>query len=318
MVKVAAKVGSKKVPLVSVLIGTRDRPEPLLRCLESVFRQDYRSFEILVLDDCSESRDICTFLSREISDFRLKCFRSDRQLGVAGGRNFLMRKAKGDIFVVIDDDAVFADKGCVSRAVKYLGKNPVVGILAFKIVDHCADEEGLIVPFSKRCLQRQRGIADRKQLVSYYLGGGHAIRRSVIEQCGYYQDDLGFGDEELDLSYRVVQAGIKILYVPDNVVHHYPEPSVLGGGVKGSRSELYFRVRNRIWLAYKYLPFPFLAVHLFARLGVYSVDALKNRQVKDFLQGIGSAVSGLRKLPRTSLDGAAVKYLKKHFGRLWY
>lgn len=311
-------MSGKDKTLVSILVGTRNRQAPLLKCIRSALRQDWPNLEVLVLDDLSEDFNACKFLSSEVKDRRLKCFRGKRQLGVAGGRNFLMRKARGDVFIVIDDDAIFSGKECISRVVAHLAQNPNIGILAFKIIDHRNDRDRLLIPFSKLHYRRQPQLAEQQQLVSYYLGGGHAIRREVIERCGFYQGNLIFGNEELDLSYRAIQAGIKIVYVPDIVVHHYPEPSVFRGKGITRHSELYFRVRNRIWLAYKYLPFPYLPVYLLLWFGIYGVAALKGRNLKDFLNGISNGIQRFDELERTPLGKRAVRYLRSNFGRLWY
>lgn len=309
---------SLKQPLVSVLIATRDRPQTLLKCLVSVFDQDYPNFEVLVLDDNSETHDICEILSEELGGKKVKCFRSNKRIGVAGARNFLMKKSKGEIFLFIDDDAVFSSNDCISRTVRHFRGDTGVGIIAFKIINHTGEREKLLVPFSQYCRFKHPDVIENKQTVSYYLGGGHAINRKVIEQCGLYQDNFGFGGEELDLSYRVVQAGMKILYAPDIVVHHYPGSSLFGVRDRGDYSELYFRVRNRIWLAYKYIPFPYLPVYLFLWFMSYGATALKIFDVRNLFLGIRDGVRELRPLKRTPLDQNALKYLRANFGRLWY
>lgn len=307
---------SKRPPPIAVLVATRNRPESLLRCLKSILGQDYPNIEVLILDDFSKGIQICDLVSSEMGDPRVKCFRSDQQLGVAGARNFLMRKASGEIFIIIDDDAVFQDRNDLSLAVRHLSENPNVGILAFRIVDHFKGRENLLVPFSRWWRFKYPDIVEKQQAVSYYVGAGHAIRRDVVEQCGFYQEDLGYGEEEMDLSYRVSQAGVKVLYTPDIVVHHYPEPTVFDS--KGKRSEIYFTTRNRIWLAYKYLPSLYLVTYLLFWLGVCLVKALRRLRISEFLVGVKDGVKALNLLERTPLDKDTTKYLRKHFGRLWY
>jgi len=305
-------------PLVSVLIGSRDRPVSVIRCLHSVFSQDYHNLEVLVLDDNSSRYRLDELLASVFRDRRLRCFRSDISLGVASGRNFLMQWAKGEILCFIDDDAYFADSGCVSRIVEAFARNPQVGILATKIVDHQPSGENLFVPFSRWWRLWRRHLAETPQLVSYYVGGCHAIRRRVIEQCGNYQNDLFFGGEEMDLSYRAVQAGIQIMYLPSVVVHHYPAPSVANHHQSRYRSELYFYVRNRFFLAFKYLPSIYIPVYLSVWLCIYGLSALRRGAFREFLSGLLAGVIGLKNLQRTPLNQQAVTYLKSHYGRLWY
>lgn len=304
---------------VSVLIGSRNRPQVLTRCLESVLRQDYPSLEVIVLDDASDQLDLCSFLVTRFPDVRLRCLRSASQLGVAGGRNKLMKEAKGDIFCFIDDDAYFQDNCAITRFVEAFQAYPEVGILACKIVDHRASYKVLLVPFSQRSRKKHPGLIEAPRFVSYYLGGCHAIRREVISHCGMYQSDLMFGEEELDLSYRAVSAGYRILYEPRVVVHHWPQPSVVVGKAgQGNKTELYHHVRNRLFLAYKYLPWKYVPSYLTIWLGKYCIEALRRGVVGAYLRGLTDGLRWLSEVRRTPLDAHAVEYLKRHFGRLWF
>ena len=303
---------------VSVLIGSRDRPDTLYRSVDSVLAQEYRPLELLILDDNSNRHRLAELVRARFSDKRVHCFRTERSLGVAGGRNFLMRQAGGEIFCVLDDDAYFADDNCISRFVQAFQAYPQVGILASKIVDYGQDQESLKVPFTQRARQKHPALTEEIQLVSYYLGGGHAVHRRVIEQCGPYRNDLMFGEEELDLSYRAIAAGFEILYLPDVVVHHRPEPSVMNQDGKQRHLELYYHVRNRFFLAYKYLPWRYMPVYLIIWLGQYGLTAVKQSTLDQLFRGLVAGVKVTRSVNRSPLGAEAVQYLKAHYGRLWY
>lgn len=198
---------------VSVLIGSRNRIEVLIRCLKSVLAQSYPDFEVLVLDDASDE-PFCQALTDYFKDPRLKCLRSGVQLGVAGGRNRLMKEATGDILCIIDDDAIFEDSSALTRFVNAFSMDEKIGIVACKVIDHRPNGIDLCVPFPKRWRRRRPNITEQVQFVSYYLGGCHAIRKRVLELCGMYTDDLVFGEEELDLSYRVLPPDIASTMIP--------------------------------------------------------------------------------------------------------
>lgn len=299
---------------VSVLIGTRDRFATLMRCLETALEQDYPDMEILLLDDHSKE-NLAEKIYQYVSDDRLRLFRSPRPLGVAAGRNFLMRQSRGEVFVVIDDDAYFDDSGALTRIVRHLEAHPFTGILALKVIDHQNGEQDLLVPFSRRWRKKQPALPDETQTCSYYLGGFHAIRKKVIDICGPYYEGLVFGEEELDLSYRAVGAGFQIQYLPDVAAHHHPEPSVVG---KGRGAELHHHVRNRFFLAYKYLPALCVPVYLLVWLMIYALQAGKKLAWGAYLTGLWAGLQELRKTKRTPLNRAAVTYLKLHYGRVWY
>lgn len=303
---------------VSVLIGTRDRPKALFRCLKSILIQNYQKLEILVLDDCSERYDICDLLNKYHNDHRLRCFRSGRQLGIAGGRNFLMQQARGEIFVFIDDDAISADPQCLSRITGYFENHATVGIIATKVIDQSSSTANLLVPLSKRLRRKQTDVTEKMQLVSWYMGTCHAIHREVIAQCGFYMQNLVYGCEEFDLSFRAIQNNFAIIYAPDVIVYHRPEPSALGNGARGVGSEFYFYIRNRIWLGYQCLPLTCLLVYFIIWFAYYLLVSIKHLQLGVFMRGILVGVLDMKQVPRTPLSKQTIAYLKKNFGRLWY
>ncbi len=303
---------------VSILIGSRDRPEILKRCLESACAQQYSPLEILILDDNSTQVRLAEALAVQLADARVRCLRADESRGVAGGRNFLMQQAKGDIFCVIDDDAYFEDRDNIVQLVEAFKRDPKVGIVATRVVEHQAGQTDLRVPFSRRARQQQPGLTGRTQRVSYYLGTCHAIHRKVIERCGGYRDDLMFGEEELDLSYRAIEAGFELLYLPEVVVHHHPQPSVVGQRDDRPRSELYYHVRNRFFMAYQYLPALYIPTYLTVWLSLYGLRAMRQRRFKDFWGGMQAGLALIKSLQRTRLSPPTIRYLKAHHGRLWY
>lgn len=298
---------------VSVLIGTRNRPQSLRRCVESVYEQSYDDIEILILDNSPES-NTCNELHSFLDDPRVDCTHINEGYGVAKSRNWLMERASGEIFVTIDDDAVFEDEDAIRRVVA--GFESDIGIQAFKIVDHPENnEERIIAPVP----QAHTDAVDLDEAfdTSYYVGGGHAIKREVIERCGDYFDGLVYGGEELDLSYRAVDAGYSIKYNPGVVVHHYPEPSMIDGDNTGS-SEIFYRVQNRLYLAYRYLPAKYLPTYLSVWLGYFGVQALKNREVGEYLHGVQSGLKVCSEVDRAPIEKDAAGYINQHHGRLWY
>ncbi|MCB9076456.1 MAG: glycosyltransferase [Anaerolineaceae bacterium] len=303
---------------LSVLIGSRDRIDVLLRCLDHVLQQRCPSFEVLILDDNSSRYCLAEQITARFQDDRLRCFRSKTALGVAGGRNFLMQQAGGDIFCVIDDDAYFAHERCLAHIVDAFEHQPHLGILAAKVIDHQQGRTKLLVPFSRYARRKWPGIVNERQPVSYFLGTCHAIRRSVFETCGGYRADLMFGEEELDLSYRAVERKFELVYWPEVTVYHYPEASVVGRKAGYRHPELYYHIRNRFFLSYKYLPWPYIPVYLSFWLSVYGREALKLSAHREYLAGLKAGLAVLNSTDRTPLSGESVRYLKSHYGRLWY
>ena len=284
------------------------------RCLRTVVSQDYEPKEVLVLDDASKDPDSYRTLVNQYNNIQL--IRSNTQLGVAAGRNKLVSMASGDVLCFIDDDAYFAGQSALSTFVSALKRDPLIGIVACKIVDQQKDGVRLLVPF-RRAQAKDKRLADAPCYVAYYLGGCHAIRREVFERCGLYHDTV-FGEEELDLSYRAIAVGYRIYYEPRVVVHHEPMPSVVGAEAAGRGDELYYHVQNRLYLAYRYLPARYIPTYLTIWLAKYFGEALTSRKVSWFLRGLWDGLHGLRSVQRTVLHNEALLYISENHGRLWY
>jgi len=300
---------------ISILIGTKNRPSILQRALRSVLNQDYPAFECLVLDDGSvppiEDEDV-----PELDDSRVTLHRSEYSRGVAGGRNFLMARASGEVFCVLDDDAYFDDDQCLQRIAETYRERSNVGIVSFRILDYANGESPReIVPIAETAREHESDTPEIPELVSTFQGGGHALHRQVFEKCSGYKTDLTYGAEELDLSYKAIQSGFSILYNPEIIVHHYPEPSVVDGG-RGE--ELYHMTKNRWYLSYRYLPFPYALSYIMIWTGYYGLRALRELTIANYLSGIWDSINMISDWERNTLDSEAIQYLKSHHGRLWY
>lgn len=300
-------------PRVSVLIATSNRPKAFVRCLQSVNSQTYDNLEIVTLD-YSEEINSCERVADVLSDTSLDCTHVEEPYGVAGSRNWLMEQASGDIFVFIDDDARFADDKAIARAVK--GFEADVGIQAFKIIDNPESDGGRhLSPVP--AAHRSNVNLDESFQTSYFVGAGHAFRRTVIEDCGDYEDDMMYGMEEIDISYRAIENGWTIMYNPDVVVHHYPEPPVIDKDSTG-HSELHYDVANRIYFAVRHLPIVYLLSYLCIWLGYLALQAVKRGSPREYITGIKRGITLSQKTTRHPMSDDGIAYLRENHGRLWY
>ncbi|MFQ5568346.1 MAG: glycosyltransferase family 2 protein [Rhodothermales bacterium] len=298
----------------SVLIATRDRPQSLRRCLAGVARQDVPPLEVLILDDASSTPLDEEAVRRAVAGLPVRFLRSEERLGPAGCRNRLMQQARSDLFILLDDDACFADPSGIRNTIAAFEQNPEAGILAFKLIEKNPGQEGLLVPHGRRRLRRQPHLANKEGLVTHYLAGGHAVQRTVIERCGYFPPDLCYGHEELDLSYRALDAGFTILYLPSVVVHHFRDEAT----APAWPWKIYHLTRNRIRIAFTYLPMPYMPVHIGCWVLWYGLYALRHRALRAFGRGLRAGLSSLKRSPRCPLRARTIAYLKAHHGRLWY
>lgn len=88
----------------SVLLPTRNRIELLKYALETVRRQNYADWEIIVSDNCSESEQDVPGYINSLEDSRIKYFRTENFVSVTENWNNALEKATGDYIIMLGDD----------------------------------------------------------------------------------------------------------------------------------------------------------------------------------------------------------------------
>ena len=109
---------------ISIITPTYNRKEMLEQAIESVRKQSYNNFEIIIIDDCStDGTD--KFIQKYVNDNRIRYFRNDCNMGPGYNRNFGYCKSDGQYIIFLDDDDYYTDSDFFNKAIdvfKY--KNP--------------------------------------------------------------------------------------------------------------------------------------------------------------------------------------------------
>ena len=163
-------------PRLSVGIATRNRAGSLLRCLASIALVDDLVSDIIVVDDSSDP-PIGEMLQGAPPSIRSK-MRFIEQPGAQGpivARNTIMRLARNDAVMLLDDDAFVIDGLAVRNALSVLEQNPAVGAVA------CAQAEADGSPWPAAM---QPAPAGYPCYVTAYIGFAHLLRRNVFLRSG--------------------------------------------------------------------------------------------------------------------------------------
>lgn len=91
-------------PLISIYMPTWNRQQLAIRAIKSVLRQDYRHWEMIIVDDCSENFEQLQQYVSELNDPRVSYTRNDFNSGACAVRNQAILQAKGEFITGIDDD----------------------------------------------------------------------------------------------------------------------------------------------------------------------------------------------------------------------
>jgi GT2 family glycosyltransferase len=200
------------------VIPTRDRPEQLARCAESVRDSLRDGDELVVVDSASRRYDEVGAVARRFAD---EVLRADRP-GVDRARNLGWRAARHEIVLFTDDDVV-VDPGWAGAFADAADAHPEAGFLTGRIEVPVGD------PFPRREIALKREtepqVFDRGSVVNLGHGASMASRRAVLDQIGGWDEALGAGGHfrsapEVDLFDRILAAGWTGRYEPAALAFH--------------------------------------------------------------------------------------------------
>jgi len=186
-------------PRVTVLVAAYNGERFLQETLESVFAQDFESFEVVFVDDGSEDR------TGEIAQsFPVRYVRQANQ-GLPAARNAGLALARGDLVAFLDDDDLLPPTK-LSAQVRYLDEHPETGCVLGR-------QEWIFDGVEAPTLSRDPifGELGGIQLVTAM------IRRRVLEDLGGFDPSYRYA-EDRDLFIRMREHGVEIAVLPDVVL----------------------------------------------------------------------------------------------------
>jgi GT2 family glycosyltransferase len=195
-----------RAPLVSFMITTRNRITELEKTLTDSLLQEYPNVEILVVDDGSSDG---TYDRVRLKFPQVNIVRNEVNIGSIASRNDILRRAKGEYIIGLDDDSRFIEPDACRRVVERMEAEPDLGIISFQVIGP---------EFPERMDPANRLTGEWH--CSSFAACGVAIRRSMLEKTGLFPEFFFHAYEEPDLVIRAWDAGYRVLQWNDIVVYH--------------------------------------------------------------------------------------------------
>lgn len=201
-------------PKVSVCITHFSRPHKLRTALESLKRQTYQNFEVVVVDDGSPEPAVQAELARihqEIEPLGWRVLRQEnRYLGAA--RNFGARHTRGDYLIFMDDDNA-AKPHEISTLVAVAQRSGADLVTSF--YDSFESEADLAAPAPAMRFTPFGADATLGILTNCFGDANALYARAAFERVGGFTEDYGITHEDWEFFCRAVLAGLKLVCVPE-------------------------------------------------------------------------------------------------------
>ena len=224
------------------MITTRNRAADLRRTCRVLRKLNPAPLEILITaDGCMDETIQLVKAEMEKAESRnIKLIVNETGRGSVASRDRMMREARGDLVLALDDDSYPEQADCLTHIAALFEHNPKLAIANFP---QRTDE------YSETLTQKDFGLA---RLTRSFANSGAVLRRSVYLQLPGFELKFFHMYEEPDYALQCVGAGYEVLFCPAiSIRHHWS---------RQARSEMrnhHRHSRNELWSVLLRCPFPY-------------------------------------------------------------
>ena len=251
-------------PSVEIIIPHYSGIDMLERCLNSLAKTSYAAMRICVVDNGSGEETALSSLAERFGRLRILSLPSNR--GYAGGCNSGLFSSLAKYVVFMNDDTA-VDPSWLDFIVDTAEADGTVAAFQPKILslqahhtgnqvfDYAGAAGGLIdrlgYPYCYGRMfsrtENDHGQYDRKQDIFWASGVAMFARRDVVADLGGFDEDFFMHMEEIDLCWRILLRGYRVVSVPSSVVYHEGGASLPAG----EPEKVFLNHRNNIAMLLK-------------------------------------------------------------------
>jgi GT2 family glycosyltransferase len=228
----------KDNPLVSIIIPTRDNLNFLEKCIRSVDENDYRNFELIVVDNRSEKPETLEFLGKLASRENARIIAYDKPYDFSSINNLAASHARGAYLLLLNSDTEAIQTDWLTAMLE-AAQVPGAAIVGSKLLypDDTIQHAGIalwhcgVAGHLHSRLPRDEhgyfGMADAMRNCSAVTAACMLIRKSAFDELGGFDPELPIAYQEVDFCLRAWERGYRTIYTPFSLLYHI-ESAVTG------------------------------------------------------------------------------------------
>ena len=201
----------------SIIVPVYNRPDEVDELLQSLYQQTLQNFEVIIVEDGSKipCKEIC---DKYIGKIDLHYFTKENG-GPGQARNYGAKHAKGEYLIVLDSDVVLP-AGYMQAVEDEMSQEPADAFGGPDAAHESFTDTQKAISYSMTSFFTTGGIrGGKKKLDKFYPRSFNmGIRRDIYQQLNGFSK-MRFG-EDIDFSYRIVEAGYNPQLFPDAWVWH--------------------------------------------------------------------------------------------------
>jgi GT2 family glycosyltransferase/glycosyltransferase involved in cell wall biosynthesis len=221
------------IPLVSLVIPTRNRVDLLSTCLGSILEKTrYPRFEIIVVDNRSDDPATLDYLSR-LDSQRIRVLRYDEPFNYSAINNYAAAHVRGEIIGLLNNDLEVINGDWLDEMVSQAVR-PEIGCVGAMLYypDDTIQHAGVILGLggvanhayykAPRSTDHHFNRAHLVQSYSAVTGACLLVRKEIFDTIGgLNEQDLPIAFNDVDFCLRVMEAGYRNLWTPFAEFYHH-------------------------------------------------------------------------------------------------
>lgn len=289
--------------MITIVIPNYNGIKYLGECLESIYEQDYKDYELIIIDNASTD-DSYQWLKQ---DKKVVFIQLDKNYGFSYAVNKGIRLAKGEYVLLLNNDTKLC-KDFLSEALQAIERDSRIFGVSSKmirsfekdLIDDAGDEYTVIGwPYKRGDGHPIKEFGKEERIFSTCAGAG-LYRKKIFDEIGYFDESFFAYMEDVDISYRANIYGYKNVYVPSAQVYHIG--SATSGG-QYSDFKIRLSARNSVYVPYKNMPLlqllinmPWLILGTLVKQRVFESKGYGKAYKEGIVEGIKS-LKDVKKVP---------------------
>lgn len=235
---------------LSIIIVNYNVTHFLEQCLHAVRKALTEiEAEVFVVDNNSVDGS-CAMVKSKFPEVKL--IENHENLGFSRANNQAILSARGEYVLLLNPDTVVQEDTFV-KCLQFMDEHPQAGAMGVKMIDG----KGRFLPESKRALPtpavafykifglsrlfpRSKTFAryhlgyldkDKTHEVEILSGAFMLMRKTALDKAGLLDETFFMYGEDIDLSYRILKSGFKVVYFADTTIIHYKGESTKKGSI---------------------------------------------------------------------------------------
>lgn len=222
------------LPLVSLIIPTRNKHCLLRQCIESILQKTtYPNYEIIVVDNGSDDSKTLYYLKKISKNLKIRVLRDDRPFNYSALNNAAVQLSKGEIIGLINNDIEVITPEWLSEMVSH-ALRPEVGAVGACLwyPDDTLQHGGIVLGLNDFVGHAQRflpkgdcgyhGRAALIQSFSAVTGACMLVRKTLYEfMGGLNETSLQVTCNDVDFCLRLYEAGYRNIWTPYAELYHH-------------------------------------------------------------------------------------------------